>query len=130
MFVLIDCSRQKHIKFRLFDDHGFDKEYEWHGQNRELLRALDNFFIQENISPERIEGIMVVMEKGSFTSTRIAATVANGFAYCRDIPLLAVTAEQSVKAVELVPELRGQKPGQYISASYSSPPNITGKNNF
>ena len=67
---------------------------------------------------------MVVVGSGGFTSTRIACVVANTFAYVLQIPLLAIKREDADKAQSLIPKLLKQKPGHYLSATYSGEPNI------
>lgn len=147
MYVLIDMSVFDAIHLALFDESfRIDEVYE--GRNRELLKCIDMFLVSAMVetspavtppssspstSPTRrgdsrgfedVRGIMVVVGAGSFTSTRIAVVVANTFAYVRQIPLLAIGEEQIDHAQDLIPELLKQKPGQYISATYSGEPNI------
>ncbi|MFA6427063.1 MAG: hypothetical protein WCW16_01280 [Candidatus Magasanikbacteria bacterium] len=124
MFLLIDMSSRDAIHLALFDEQTrTDKTFE--GRNRELLFCIDSLVhSQKPIANRKIDGIIVVVGTGSFTSTRIACVVANTFAYVKQIPLLAISVEQADKVQELIPELLKQAKGQYISATYSGEPNL------
>lgn len=114
---------QIHLAF--FDEKNReDRMYE--GRNRELLKCIDTMSseLRDMGYETSIDGIMVVVGSGSFTSTRIAVVVANTFAYARQIPLLAIAEDQIANAQDLIPELMKQTPGHYISATYSGEPNI------
>ena len=67
---------------------------------------------------------MTVVGTGSFSSTRIATTLANSFAYNYQIPLLAIDKDQALSVQKLIPTLLEQTEGQYVSATYSGEPNI------
>ncbi len=129
MYLLIDMSQFDQIHLAIFDiEKRVDKTFE--GRNRELLGCID-LFVKSQLSKVncQIEGIMVVVGAGSFTSTRIAVVVANTFAYVRQIPLLAISVGDVEKVQAFIPELLKQPAGQYISATYSGEPNIGGKGN-
>jgi tRNA A37 threonylcarbamoyladenosine modification protein TsaB len=123
MYLLLDLSTKDSIKLSLFNKQTkLDKAFL--GMNRELLFSIDKFLKQQKIKKTEVEGIMVVVGEGSFTSTRLAVTVANTFAYILQIPLLAINKDQADKAQTLIPELLKQPKGQYLSATYSGEPNI------
>ncbi|PLX26158.1 hypothetical protein C0581_05110 [Candidatus Parcubacteria bacterium] len=124
MFLLIDMSELDQIHLALFDsEKRFDKTFE--GRNRELLASIDTLTKNHGAwSMEQLEGVMVVVGAGSFTSTRIACVVANTFAYAKQISLLAISVDQVDQVQDLIPELLKQPKGQYISATYSAEPNI------
>lgn len=94
------------------------------GKNRTLLVAIDTFLQKQDTALANIEGIAVIVGEGSFTSTRIAVTVANTVAYARHIPVVAVTKEQSKDIPELMALFETTSAGTYISATYSGEPNI------
>lgn len=98
--------------------------YSTEGKNKDLLAAIDTCFTTHHITKDQLGGIMVVMGSGGFTSTRLAATVANTFAYTLQIPLLAITPEQMTTLREQIAKLQAQPKGQYLSATYSGEPNI------
>lgn len=131
MFLLIDTSEKDNIVLALFDKDNIEyKNYSV--PNRELLGCIDKLFESQKsikskvhkVSFDDLEGIMVVVGAGSFTNTRIACVVANTFAYDKQIPLLAIEKEETNKVQTLIPKLLKQKPGHYISATYSAEPNI------
>ena len=93
--------------------------------NRELLRCIDDFLQEKKLDKKAVQGVLVVVQAGGFTSTRIGTTIANTFGYVLQIPLLAIKKEQTDGIQELIPLLLAQPKGQYISATYSGEPNIT-----
>jgi len=127
MYLFVDPSEKDQIHLALFDeDRFFEKKTEV--SNRELLASIDAFFGEENINKKDLRGVMVVVGAGGFTSTRIAVTVVNTFGYVLQIPLLAITKDQSSNIQDLIPELNKQPKGQYISATYSAEPSISKSN--
>lgn len=141
MYLLIDLSNQDSINLSLFNESKrFDKVFS--GRNRELLLCIHKFIssrtknslrksegssehrMAELRTPNSLKGIMVVVGTGSFTSTRVACVVANTFAYVLQIPLLAVKKDDVNNIQKLIPKLLKQKPGHYLSATYSGEPNI------
>lgn len=71
-----------------------------------------------------LSGIGVVVGKGRFTATRVAATVANALAYGLNIPVIALTEADTAMAEKL---FKKAKKGVYISATYSAEPRISGE---
>lgn len=123
MYLLIDIAKKDLIRLSFFNKEK-KIDFEEEGRNRELLNLIDIFLCQEKINKDGIEGIMVVVGEGGFTSTRLAVTVANTFGYVLNIPLLAISVEQAKDPQSLILELLEQPKGQYISAEYSGEPNI------
>ncbi len=123
MFLLLDPSEKDSIHLSLFDDKK-KTDFRQLGKNRELLEAIDFFLSQEKIDKIDIQGIMVVIGAGGFTSTRIATVIASVFGYVRKIPLLAIQKDEADNLAQLIPRLLEQPAGQYISATYSGEPNI------
>lgn len=123
MFLLFDLSQKTNLHFAFFDESTI-VHANTDGVNRELLSCLDAFLKEQHLNTKDVQGIMVVVGAGGFTSTRIATTVANGFAYALQIPLLAIIENQVDEVQQLIPELLKQPTGQYISATYSGEPNI------
>jgi len=141
MYLLIDTSERDAINLALFDK-SFIEHKTYSAKNRELLECIEKMFrVQsskfrvKNSPLERgalsdsegrgvLDGIMVVVGSGGFTSTRIATVVANTFAYVMQIPLLAIKKEEVENIQKLIPKLLKQKPGHYLSATYSGEANI------
>jgi len=130
MYLLIDISVQDKIHLAIFDKTKIEHKY-YSGRNRKLLVCIDKLFNSVPSLRRRgaqragwLKGIIVVVGTGSFTSTRVACVVANTFAYTLQIPLLAIKQEEITKVQELIPKLLKQKPGHYLSATYSGEPNL------
>ena len=126
MYLMIDTSERDVIALSLFDKEQ-KKDVRVTASNRELLQTIDSVLTSENILPEAILGIMVVVGEGSFTSTRLATTLANTFGYVQHIPLLAISKKQAEDPQSMIPSLLEQSSDQYLSATYSGVPNL-GKN--
>jgi len=116
-------SERDVIHLALFDKKVIEHK-KYSSQNRELLGCIDKLVKNKKYKIESIQGIMVVVGVGGFTSTRIACVVANSFAYILQIPVLAVKLDEVDNIQELIPELLKQKPGNFISATYSGEPNL------
>lgn len=123
MYLLIDTSVRDEIGLALFDqEKKIDTRVE--AGNRELLRVIDSLLTSSKKTIDEIAGIMVVVGEGSFTSTRLAVTVANSVAYAKQIPLLAISKDQAENPQALIEELAKQPVEQYLSATYSGMPNL------
>lgn len=123
MYALFDLSNKDIVHLALFDEQQIiHKEIE--GRNRDLLVFVDTFLQEQHMTKEGVEGIMAVVGAGSFTSTRLATTIANTFAYVQKIPVLTITADQIDDVQMLIPTLLKQPRGQYVSATYSAEANI------
>ena len=123
MYLLIDLSQKNTIHLALFDEKNrFDKSFE--GQNRELLFCIDQFLTEKKLSKKDVSGVAVVVGEGGFTSTRLAVTVANTFAYVLQTPVLTVGLNEVNDFSALIKRFDGQPSGQYVSATYSGEPNI------
>ena len=126
MFLLIDTSEHNQINLAIFNQTQITcKRFE--GQNRELLNCIHKVIKnhKSKIINHDIQGIIVVVGTGSFTSTRIACVVANTFAYALQIPLLAIKKSDVDNIQKLIPKLLKQNAGHYLSATYSGEPNIS-----
>lgn len=124
--MLIDTSERDVISLSVFDENK-KQDIRIEKNNRELLRVIVDFLNTQKIKKEDVAGIMVAVGEGSFTSTRLATTVANTFAYVREIPLLPVSKAQAADPQMLISELQVQPAKQYISATYSAAPSIGGE---
>lgn len=123
MFLLLDISVKDTIHLALFDKKTIEHKF-YSGRNRELLGCIQKLVESKKYKVESISGIAVVVGVGGFTSTRIACVVANTFGYVFKIPLLAITLNQASDPRKLIPKLLKQKPGNFISATYSGEANI------
>ncbi len=127
MYVLIDMSEQDLIRLSLFNEvEVYTREFS--ERNRELLFCIDSFLRETGVQKDVLRGIGVVVGSGSFTSTRIAVTMANTFGYALNIPLLAIKKEELGSLPSLLKRIQAQPVGQYISATYSGEPNVGSQN--
>lgn len=123
MYLLIDLSEFDQIHLSIFnEDTLFD--FNKSGRNRELLGAVDEFLKDKKIDKNDIKGVMTVVGEGSFTNTRISATLANVFGYQLQIPIMAISKNQVSRVQDMIAELQKVRVGQYVSAKYSAEPNI------
>ena len=119
MYLLIDMSERSVIKLLLQMNTFFvHRQYE---SQFGILQSIDALFAENNADIKKLEGIAVVVGKGSFTSTRIAVTVSNSFAYALNIPVVSVLADSHEVLSDL---FSSAAPGVYVSAKYSADPNI------
>ena len=123
MFLVFDASQKDMVHIILFDKEK-KVDYNQPGKNRELLQEVVTFLEKEGCKKEEILGIAVVLGAGSFTSTRIAVTVANSWAFAQSIPVLGITKEEMYNKESLISSFKKQSVGKYITAEYSAEPNI------
>ena len=125
MYLLINLSDKDTIRLSLFNKKEY-KEKKYSQQNRELLICIDKFLKVNKLSKEKLSGIVVVVGHGGFTSTRIATVITNTFAYTLKIPTIAINnpSPDKKELQKLIPQIKKQPVGQYISASYSGPASI------
>ncbi|MBH41416.1 MAG: hypothetical protein CL685_01750 [Candidatus Magasanikbacteria bacterium] len=123
MFLVFDASQKDIIHIILFDKEK-RVDYSQPGKNRELLQEVATFLEKELCKKEEILGIAVVLGAGSFTSTRIAVTVANSWAFVQSIPVLGIAKEEMHNNDSLISSFKQQPVGKYITAEYSAEPNI------
>ncbi len=132
MYLLINLSQKNQINLSLFDSKT-KKDWQSEGPNRDLLVSIDQFLkkalVEHSLSGKKlnkkdVQGIMVVVGAGGFTSTRISTVIANAFSYAQAIPVLCITENQVDSIQDLIPKLLDQPKDQFISATYSGEPNI------
>ena len=123
MYLLIDMSLLDTIVLVLFSNDK-QKTIKKEGRNRELLKTIDDFLLQEKMNKEDIRGIAIVAGIGSFTSVRIATVIANVFAYLKNIPVITIDDNEKKNIVHIIEKIEKKKNGVYISVKYSGEPNI------
>lgn len=123
MFLLINTSVRDEISLTMFKGN-FVEQKKYPVPNRELLATIENFLQAHTLHVQDIEGIATLVGVGSFTSTRIATTVANAWAYVKNIPIVGVKAEEVADLRVLEQKMIEAEPGIYISATYSGEPNL------
>lgn len=122
MYLLLDLSTRDEIALTLFDEQPFEHKT-YSGRNRELLSFVHAFLEGAGKSHNDILGIAVIMQTGSFTSTRLAAVLANTWSFAKKIPVISVTKKQAEAFETMSIQLRESTP-HYIHASYAAEPSI------
>lgn len=120
MFLFINNASDK-ISFSYFLDKTWSTKLYDCSRFSGLLSCIHDLLDKLSRSSADLQGIAVLVGKGSFTSTRVAVTVANTLAYAWRIPVVGVTEPQFEQLEELI---RRQPVGQYILPSYSGEANI------
>ena len=123
MYLLFDISVFNEISVTVFSDEQ-QQTIHVEAKNRDLLFVVSDLLKKEGVDPKEIIGIAVVIGAGSFTSTRIAVTVGNAWAYAKQIPIIGVSLEEAKDFDLLIQKLKKAKAGIYLSATYSGEPNI------
>ncbi len=125
MYILINLSTKDILKLSLFDDKKYN-EKSYLGQNRELLICIEKILKTNKTTLKTLTGLIVVVGHGGFTSTRIAVVTANTLAYTLKIPVIAINNPNPnfEELTILIPKIKKQPIGCYISASYSGEANI------
>lgn len=122
MYLLIDNSDREVINLYLSLNNKI-VQYPYRSEEYNLVQAIEDCFRQSGQNKEALLGMAVLVGKGSFTSTRIAVTVANTMAYALNTK---VTAVQSLEG-DWVEQIDKASEGVFVSAIYSGEPNIGGK---
>ena len=122
MYLLIDNSDRQVINLYLSLNNKI-VQHAYRPEEYNLVQAIEDCFQQSGQSKEALSGIAVLVGKGSFTSTRIAVTVANTMAYALNTKVVAV---QSVED-DWIEKIKEAHLGIFVSAVYSGEPNIGGK---
>lgn len=123
MYLLLNTSEKSLITLTLFDET-FLEQKTYPVENRELLSCVDSFLQEKKLNKKDVQGIVTIVGTGAFTSTRIATTVANAWAYVEKIPVAAISLEEASEPQKLISKLLEQPVGMYVSAMYSAEPNI------
>lgn len=123
MYLLINTSAKDTISLTLFKGN-FVEQKNYSAPNRDLLLSINTFLEENTLRVQDVEGLAVLVGVGAFTSTRIATTVANTWAYSQKIPVSAVGLEEVENLAALEQKLSQTLPGILISATYSGEPNV------
>jgi tRNA A37 threonylcarbamoyladenosine modification protein TsaB len=121
MLVVIDNSNRQEVVFHYYLNNQWKEKSFMVTDNQPLLFYFDKLLKITKQTKENLIGLAVLIGQGSFTSTRIATTLANVFGYVLHIPILGVP---EIKLTDLKEKVAKTKIGQYISATYSGEPNI------
>jgi hypothetical protein len=92
------------------------------------LNLLASVLAELGSARKDISAIGVVMGQGSFTSTRVATTIANSMAFACKVPVYACV--RPPHPTERPEVFFGSKPASYVSATYSGAPRLGGQINL
>jgi len=120
MYLLLDNSSAQEISIYLWLNNKW-VQYIYPTGTDSLVAVIDKCLQAEKCTLKDLEGIAVLIGKGSFTSTRIAVTVANTLSYVLGVPVVSTT---SVEDANLIAKIKNANKGVLVSAVYSGEPNI------
>lgn len=120
MYLLLDNSGVQTIDLYLWLDNKW-VQHTYQSKDYNLVSAIDQCLKEQKITPADLKGVAVLVGKGSFTSTRIAVTVANTLSYSLNIPVMATN---SIEELGLIEKIKNAKKDILVSAVYSGEPNI------
>lgn len=124
MILLIDVSeRQKESAYLL----GTEKKEA--SSSGFLLSVIDQVLRENNVLPSDLEGVVVVLGQGRFTSSRTAVIIANTFAYVHTLPLIVCRPEEVFEESQIREKLHLAQ-SKYLLPTYYAEPNITKQNNI
>lgn len=123
MYSVFDLRDRDTIKIT-FVDQKIKETKEFSRPNRDLLNCFAEAIDGLGIDSSSIKGIGVFSKTGSFTSTRIATTIANGFAFSLGIKVVAIAEDIDLNFGNLNKLFLAAVDGKYVSAEYISEPNI------
>lgn len=87
-----------------------------------LLPAFIDVLGKTDLAVDAINGFGVLVGKGTFTSTRVAVTLANTLAYARGIPVATFIDLPTPDAVAAL--FKASENSHYIQATYSGEPRL------
>ena len=122
MYLAIDLTKKDIIHVILFDE-SLLVEKEVPGRNRDALVIIDELLREQQLTTRDVQGIMVVLGAGSFTSTRIGTIIANTFAYVFHIPVLPIQVENLSHLVAQISRFQSELHHSLLP-TYSAPPSI------
>ncbi len=123
MFLFIDPSVHNELRLTLlFPDR--DEHILVEGKNRELLQVISQTLETRGIEFHEITGILILLGKGAFSSTRIASVIGNAFAYALYIPVVGVVSVETLTFEKAKMLITATPPGMYLSPTYSGEPHI------
>lgn len=122
MYIFIDNTEEGRAVFH----HTLNNKWEqaiflYSGKSFDLLSGLQKVLKKTRQPLSGLSGIAVLTGRGSFTSTRIAATFANSLSLALKIPVAGVK-DADLKKISAI--LKRSRFGRYASPVYSGEANI------
>jgi tRNA A37 threonylcarbamoyladenosine modification protein TsaB len=123
MYLFIDPSEQDSIRLVLFSNT-ITREHVFEVRNRELLSVVVEALDREHVALADLQGIVVMVGEGRFSSTRIASVVANTLSYALHIPVVATTRGNEPTGTTIETFFAASDTSYYITPTYSGEPHI------
>lgn len=124
MYVFVDNSERDFDKFILFDKEKIIAESKIKKKsNTGVLNNFDVFLRKNKLKAKQIKGLVTVGGVGSFTSSRVASLLANGFFYTFGIPVFVLGSDEKFDYKKMSSSFKNKK-NKFLLPEYSGKPNI------
>ncbi len=122
-FILFKLTKD-YNEVILFTNKGVIDSIQVGGLNDSLLNALSELLNKANLKKENISGLAILNNQGSFTSSRIATLIANGFLMILNVPIVFINEKIVNNWSEIIKQIKNKKDDIFLSTQYSGLPNI------
>lgn len=131
MKSLLVCSQDLHaLNLGLVEDGVLLQQKDFFVEPDGFLGAVTAALRAWGIAPAQLERVAVVTGPGSFTSSRVSVTLANGLAFALGIPVVGLANPERLGLAELAKmALSSAGGGSFVRPLYDRPPHITSPNN-
>jgi len=125
MDLFLSAQDIQFVTFGFLKDGQIVAEKTFNVSPERYLFSLHSFFEESAVRPEDINRILVVNGPGSFTASRVSVTLANAFAFAKELPVIAVENPNRLSLSELLPTIALLPEHAFVVPVYDRPPNIT-----
>lgn len=125
MYLLLNPSNEENIALQLrkASTTPLPSTVITYSHSEELLGIIDGFLQSQKITPQQLEGIIIVNDAPTFTTIRNIITILNTMAWHLGIPLVGISSEQGLKRA--LASIAKKKQFKLLLPCYSAPPRIT-----
>ncbi len=106
------------ISLAIFENGNVERQKDVAAAPERYLQSLDETLRSWKVSLHQLEGVIVVIGSGSFTSSRVSTTMANALAFTHRWPLFALENRARLPLAEL---LESFVPSAEKSVSFAFP---------
>ncbi len=131
MILVIDATENGKISLTLFNGQAAAKKeiaLKKYKDSEKALFYIDRFLSSRGVLPKDLKAVAAVTGKGSFTALRIAAGIANAFAFILKIPAVSVMSgsfkDEDGLYKEVMKKIKNYKKRDIVSPVYGRDPNI------
>lgn len=129
MIVLLVCGQDiRSLSLGLVRDGALAADTTMVAAPERYLARVAEMLAEWKVSLEELDAVAVVTGPGSFTSSRVSTTIANGIAFAKGIPVLAIENADRLNLHELAArtDFAALPPAdRYAVPAYDRPPHIT-----